>query len=112
MAKKIGINKTKNINKLVPYDNFLKDASLIVLNDSETVKKKYASDSSKNYGKTPLGKWDYKPKDYTGFKDTKYGTAFQCHYIEKLKLFFVVIDIDVHNPETDIPLNEIEDAIP
>ena len=112
MAKKIGINKTKNINKLVPYDNFLKDASLIVLNDSETVKKKYASDSSKHYGKESLGKWDYKPKDYTGFKDTKYGTAFQCHYIEKLKLFFVVIDIDVHNPETDIPLNEIEDAIP
>ncbi|WP_346661748.1 hypothetical protein [uncultured Methanobrevibacter sp.] len=112
MSKKIGINKTKKINKHVSYDNFLKNASLIVLNDAETVKKKYASDSSKHYGKESLGKWDYKPDDYTGFKDTKYGTAFQCHYIESLKLFFVVIDIDVHNPEEDIPLNEIEAAIP
>ena len=63
-------------------------------------------------GKRPLGKWLSKPNDYLGLEDEKYGTAFQTTYIPDLGLFFVVIDLDSHNEENDIPMDELMDAIP
>ena len=99
--------------KSITFDELLNNINLIVLKDSEAVKKKKAKSGGKeHFGKEPLANWEYYPDDYKGFEDTKYGTAFQCCYIKSLGLFFVVIDIDVHNPDTDIPLNNIESAIP
>ncbi|PWB87888.1 hypothetical protein [Methanobrevibacter thaueri] len=99
--------------KSITFDELLNNINLIVLKDSESVKKKKAkSDGKEHFGKEPLANWEYCPEDYKGFEDTKYGTAFQCCYIKSLSLFFIVIDIDVHNPDTDIPLNNIESAIP
>lgn len=63
-------------------------------------------------GKRPLGKWLSKPKDYKGLEDEKYGSAFQTTWIPGLGLFFVVIDLDSHDEENDIPMDELMDAIP
>ena len=63
-------------------------------------------------GKRPIGKWLSHPRDYHGLEDEKYGTAFQTTWIPELGLFFVVIDLDAHNKENDIPMDVLMDAIP
>ena len=78
----------------------------------DSIEKEFNKDSFKNNAKLPYSKWEYKPAEYVGFDDENYGTAFWCHYIESLSLFFVVIDIDAHNPETDISIETIESSIP
>ena len=42
-------------------------------------------------GKRPLGKWSYHPKKYQGFKDERYGTAFQTTWIPSLGLFSLLL---------------------
>ena len=78
----------------------------------ESIDKKLKKKVFQHYGKVPQGGWNGEHKDYNGFDDENYGTAFQCHYIEQLGLFFVVIDIDAHNPDTDIPIDTMESCIP
>ena len=80
------------------------------LKDSPTLKDKGIK--FEHEGKRPLGKWMEHPKNYKGFKDEKYGTAFQTTYIPELGLFFVVIDLDSHDEEKDIPMEDLMDAIP
>lgn len=63
-------------------------------------------------GKRPIGKWLEHPRDYHGLEDEKYGTAFQTTWIPSLGLFFVVIDLDSHDEENDIPMDVLMDAIP
>lgn len=80
------------------------------LNDSTRLKNKGIK--FEHEGKRPLGKWLEHPNDYKGFEDDKYGTAFQTTYIPGLGLFFVVIDLDSHDEENDIPMDELMDAVP
>lgn len=63
-------------------------------------------------GKMPLGKWDAHPKNYKGFEDARYGTGFQTTYLSELGLFFVVLDLDAHDTENDIPIDRLLNAIP
>ena len=79
------------------------------LKESKSLKKKGVD--FEHEGKRPIGKWDYHPKDYKGFDDEKYGSAFQTTYIPTLGLFFVVIDLDSHDKD-DIPMDALMDAIP
>ena len=63
-------------------------------------------------GKRPIGKWSYHPKDYKGIDDERYGSAFQTTYIPTLGLFFVVVDLDSHHEEHDIPMDKLMESIP
>ena len=96
-------------DKLTQEKNISPDISKKIYN---SIKNELNKNSFTNNGKQPYGKWENKPADYVGFDDEHYGTAFWCHYIESLSLFFVVIDIDAHNPETDISIETIESSIP
>ena len=80
------------------------------LKKSETLKENRIDFSHE--GKKPLGKWSKHPRGYQGFDDRRYGTAFQTTYIDDLNLFFVVIDLDAHHADTDIPLVKLMEAIP
>lgn len=80
------------------------------LNDSTRLKDKGIK--FEHEGKRPLGKWLSHPKDYKGLGDEKYGSAFQTTWIPGLGLFFVVIDLDSHDEENDIPMEDLLDAIP
>lgn len=63
-------------------------------------------------GKRPIGKWTYHPKNYNGFDDERYGSAFQTSFIPGLGLFFNVIDLDAHDEENDIPMDKLMESIP
>lgn len=96
----------------IPVETVFKEAEkqglLIALSGQEKVKKLHKTKPSTH--KAPAIKWDKQPKDYHGRKDPKYGTAIRCDYIESLKLYFVVIDLDMpkDKPPLDIPIEKLK----
>lgn len=73
----------------------------------------------KEVGKTPKLPAQFKapetdrennPKNYTGLNDENWGSALICNEIKNLEGHLVVIDLDNHGANDDIPLENLEKA--
>lgn len=58
-------------------------------------------------GKLPAYSWNYAPKSYTGYEDSRYGSAVLCNYLPEYDLYLAVIDLDSPKEDTDIPIDEL-----
>ena len=85
-------------NERYDFVDVFKHAKKVVLSDKDQVVNGVNP-------KSPYGKWEDHPADYTGFNDPKYGTAVVCDYIPHLNKHLVVIDLDSHENKGDIPMD-------
>lgn len=60
--------------------------------------------------KAPAYNRSYHPKDYYGYHDTTYGSGISCKYIEDLKLYLSVIDLDNHQNKDDISMEDLKEV--
>lgn len=94
------------------YNAAEKDGKLIAIAGQQQVKEAHLEDIKKGKltkkNKKSFGKWDKYPKGYKGIQDTEYGTAIRCDYYESLNLNLVVIDLDDHSKENDVPISVIK----
>lgn len=67
-----------------------KEGLLVALANQQQVKK--SKNPTKH--KTPAISWEKAPKNYKGLEDQRNGTAIRCDYIQELKAYLVVIDLD------------------
>ncbi len=93
---KLMFNAAKEIAK---YNN---------LSDEErkSVEKPYAIKKIK----APAYSRSYTPPDYCGYYDEDYGSGISCKYIEDLNLYLSVIDLDNHQNEDDIAMEDLKEA--
>jgi phage/plasmid-associated DNA primase len=85
------------------FTDAFKQGYLIAIAGKQQVK------SGKN-SKSPSINWDKLPKEYKGFNDPKYPTAIKCEYIQSLKNYLVVIDLDIPKRKGHIALDELKSA--
>lgn len=78
------------------------------LSDEErkNVKKPYAIKKIK----APAYNRSYTPPSYCGYQDKDYGSGISCKYIEDLKLYLSVIDLDNHQNKDDISMEDLKEA--
>lgn len=60
--------------------------------------------------KSPAFSRTFNPNDYTGYHDVDYGSGISCKYIEDLDLYLSVIDLDNHENEGDINMEDLKEA--
>ena len=71
---------------------------------------KYQVNGGRN-PKAPSINWDKQPEDYSGFKDSKYGTGIVCGHIPQIDKHLVVIDFDIPKNREDIPIEVLEECM-
>lgn len=85
--------------------NAAEDAGLFI-----ALADKYKVQKGRNH-KAPSISWDKNPTKYKGLDDPNLGTAIRCGYINDLKKWLVVIDLDIPKNDEDIPLEVLKKQV-